>query len=200
MAKSRENWYALRTARDAVGDKSPLRWLYDFIGTLICAMVMVFVMFGFFVRPVRVEGSSMMPNFVDGDWLLVNPLPIEPKRGQVVVLSDPGTLHKPIIKRTIGLPGQTIDFAEGKVLVDGSAIFEAYIPYGVETVPAPDYAAAMEYPAAVPDNTLFVMGDNRTNSTDSRRKEVGFVPQNRIVGTVFCRLYPTFAWKPAGDY
>ncbi|MER3632919.1 MAG: signal peptidase I [Blastocatellia bacterium] len=147
----------------------------------------------FFVQPVVVEGTSMLPMLHDGERLLVNKFVYYDiqsvgwghlERGDVVVFWFPREPEKSYVKRIIGLPGETIEIREGRVFVDGRELPEPYID--------PEYNRSMATfpPRRVDDHHYFVMGDNRDNSSDSRYW--GTVPEKYIFGRAFFRY-----WKPS---
>lgn len=163
---------------------------------LILIAVFVFIIRGFLFGTVEVKGSSMQPNFQHGDFLAVNKLYgrfLEPKEGDVVVCkSSTGNTNENLIKRVIGLPGDEINIVlneQGRdieyfIYMNGEKIEEDYI---LETV---QQCGDIEYPFIVPQNSYFVMGDNRNASTDSRTKSVGAIEKKNVVGKVFFRIYP----------
>ena len=158
---------------------------------MMAAIVSVFVvLFGFFLRPAFVQGNSMSPTLEQGDFLLVQRLFSMPEQGDVVVLSVPQFGH-PIIKRVIAVAGQTVDMdiGSGTVTVDGAVLDE---PYLNETMYYAG-AAAVSFPAEVPPGCIFVMGDNRNDSTDSR--DIGFIPQSAVLGRAVLRVFPPTGTK-----
>ena len=137
-----------------------------------------------------VEGSSMYDTLVDGDYLLLlnHVLDGEPEYGDIVVISK--TAYKdgePIIKRVIATEGQVvdIDFSSGVVTVDGVALDEPYI-YS-DTI---QIMNSMTFPLTVDEGCLFVMGDNRSGSLDSRSKTIGLIDSREIVGTAIFLIFP----------
>jgi signal peptidase I len=160
----------------------------------IFLIIVVFILFGvFFVQPVVVEGTSMLPELHDGERLLVNKLVYYKfqsvswghiERGDIVVFWYPNDPDKSYVKRVIGLPGETVELRNGKVFIDGNELTEAYL----ET----EYNQSMpSVPAKrVDEHHYFVMGDNRDNSSDSRYW--GLVPEKYIYGKAFFRY-----WKPS---
>lgn len=160
--------------------------LYDWIQCLVSAIIFCVLVFSFFVRIIGVVGSSMEPTFSNGDRVIISGLFYEPKQGDVVVLRKESFQEEPIIKRVIATEGQTIgiDFETGTVYVDDVAIEEPYI---AELTREPlDFNGKV----LVPENCVFVMGDNRNSSTDSRRASIGCVDERYIIGRVLIRLLP----------
>lgn len=141
------------------------------------------------VKPTIVKANSMEPTLYENNYLLVGRQAYrfgEEKRGDIVVfrshLKDKNGKEKLLIKRIIGLPGDTIRIKDGAVFLNGEALSEDYILEG-ETPGDVDHCT-------VPEGTLFVMGDNRRVSIDSRSPKVGCVDQDAVMGKVFARLYP----------
>lgn len=160
--------------------------LYEWLQCLVSALLICVLVFAFFVRIIGIVGSSMVPTFHDGDSVAISNLFYEPKQGDIVVLRKLAFQEEPIIKRVIAVEGQTvnIDFDQGIVYVDDVALDE---PYTAEpTVTALDFDGKI----TVPENCVFVMGDNRNNSTDSRRSVIGCVDTRYIMGKVLLRLLP----------
>ncbi len=160
----------------------------------IFLIVVVFILFGvFFVQPVVVEGTSMLPQLHDGERLLVNKLVYYKiqsiswghiERGDIVVFWFPNDPDKSYVKRVIGLPGEMVEIRSGKVSVNGQELNEAYIDteHNLSLPSMP--------PKRVDEHHYFVMGDNRDNSSDSRYW--GLVPEKYIYGKAFFRY-----WKPS---
>lgn len=169
--------------------------------TLFCIILLCIYVFHF----AAVQGDSMLPTLENGDQLLVNALDRDPECGEIVIISasnvgllhEDGTpyevegLHKVIVKRVIAVGGQEIDidFEQGIVYVDGAALDEPYIN---ALTNRPVMNAAFEYPIVIPQGFVFVMGDNRAVSKDSRYGDVGLIPLNQIQGSVLLRLRPGF--------
>ena len=195
------------------------REIWEWVYTLAIAIVIAMLIKGFIFDIVRVDGSSMFPTLVDNDRLIVTKLGYTPKQGDIIILdseyknreeyfdrlaeskdkeelssfekffaqsSMPSNLKKNYyVKRIIAMPGQTIDLVDGKVYVDGEMLDEPYYD-GLTTSIDP----TVEYPITVDDNCVFVMGDNRTRSKDSRSSELGQVPFNAILGKSQVRIWP----------
>ncbi len=162
--------------------------LLDWVETVVFAFFIVILIFTFLLRNANVEGDSMLPTLNNGDRLIVSHINYTPDNGDIVIVNaEHPALDKAIVKRVIALPGQTvdIDFSSGSVKVDGAELKEDYI----NELTFFD-AGAHAYPVQVPENCIFVMGDNRNNSTDSRSEYVGFVPVDDVLGKVVLRIFP----------
>lgn len=172
----------------------------------IVALAVAIVLKTFVVQAFFIPSSSMEPTLEPGDRVLVQKVVYGPDRGDVIVFSDPqgrpgpdrgivggfvhwlsSTLgierpeHEDFIKRVIGLPGETVELRDGRLFVDGVRIREPYLKGAVDTR---DYG-----PVKVPEGALFVLGDNRLNSNDSRFG-LGFVPVDKVVGRAFAIVWP----------
>lgn len=164
-----------------------LKDTYDWIQCLISALIICVMMFVFLLRVVDVRGTSMNPTLQNGDKMLVSDLFYKPKQGDVVVFKkDEYDPEKALVKRVIAVGGQevNIDFANGIVYVDGEPIEEPYI--NELTQKKLDFIG----PQTVPEGCVFVMGDNRNASTDSRDKRIGMVDERLIIGKVYMVIYP----------
>ena len=139
-----------------------------------------------FVFVFRMDGHSMDQTLADGDRLIITSMFYTPAAGDIVVVNQPNEFGKPLIKRIIALEGQTvdIDFKTGVVTVDGQVLDEPYI-----STPTTVYEG-VDFPVTVPEGTVFVMGDNRQNSTDSRSEMVGFIDTRYILGKAIFRIFP----------
>ncbi len=138
--------------------------------------------------PVFIDSESMIPSLQIHDHLLINKLAddfSEPERGDIVLFEDPAGGDDPLIKRSIGLPGETMEFHDGRLYIDGEFVEE---PYVNEPAPNTTFAATSFGPVRVPENHYFVMGDNRGNSTDSR--VFGPVPEESLIGEALFRFWP----------
>lgn len=165
---------------------------FEWVDSLVMALVAVVILFTFLFRVVTVDGTSMLPTLYSGDRIVVSSYFYEPKQGDVVVLKRTIGLTKPIVKRVIALPGQTvdIDYLTGTVYVDGNAIDEsAYIENGITHEPMTS-ETLLNFPQTVPAGHIFVLGDNREVSEDSRFEAVGMVDERYILGKAELVLFP----------
>ena len=163
------------------------REIYDWIYCLSVALITCVVIFAFFIRLIDVRGTSMNPTLNNNDKMLVSGLFYEPKVGDVVVFKkDEYDPERALVKRVIATEGQVInmDFDHGIVYVDGVPIEEDYIME--PTTNKIDFIG----PQTVPENCVFVMGDNRNASTDSRKKEIGMVDTRLSLGRAYAVVYP----------
>ncbi len=158
------------------------REFFDFCEIIVFAMVIATLIFTFLFRIVGVDGSSMEYTLSDQDRLIITHLFYEPEQGDIVVLELDELFEQPIIKRVVATEGQTVDITDdGKVIVDGQELQEDYIH-------DPTNPKNGDYPITVPENCVFVMGDNRNNSTDSRN--FGCVDEKNIMGQAVFQIFP----------
>lgn len=165
------------------------RDLYEWVQSLVGSVLVVVAIFTFVIRMMGVDGHSMLNTLQHGDRLLVvnSMLYHDYKYGDIVILRKNGVFDDdPIVKRVIAVEGQTvdIDFTEGIVYVDGEALEEDYIR-------EPTYTAeGTEFPLTVPEGSIFVMGDNRNGSSDSRDYRLGTVDTRYVIGKVAFLIFP----------
>jgi signal peptidase I, bacterial type len=156
----------------------------DWVVSILIAVVLAFFIRYFIVELYMVEGPSMRPTLLNGERLVVNKFLYRfktPERGEVIVFRYPRDPSRDFIKRVIGVPGDTIEIKEGRVFVNGQLQNETYI---LEKTKG-------SYPlATVPEGHVFVMGDNRNNSEDSRFRDVGFVSYDLIKGKAIVVFWP----------
>lgn len=173
--------------------------IFDFSELILIVVAILLLLSTFLVRQTVVSGASMQPTLTHGERLLISNLLYTPKAGDIVVLQVEeeiadrhSSLYKnePIIKRVIATEGQTVSITNGTVYIDGEPLAEEYKnvqgPYG-----RPDERANMA-PVTVSEGHIFVMGDNRSNSLDSRW--FGEVDERTVIGKVILRFYPFSAF------
>lgn len=167
-------------------ERSVRRDIYDWMQCIVVAIIACVLLFSFFVRLVDVVGESMLPTLQSGDKIVVSNLFYEPKQGDIIVFRKDEYKEQPLVKRVIAVEGQTIDidFNRGIVYVDGEPIDEPYI--AEPTTEPMDFNGEVK----VPEGCVFVMGDNRNHSTDSRLDTIGFVDKRCIMGKVYFTLFP----------
>ena len=161
--------------------------LYDWIQSLMVALAICVAIFIFAVRVIDVSGSSMVPTLRDGDKMIVSDLFYKPQYGDIVVFkTDSYDPDRALVKRVIATEGQEIslDFDRGVVYINGSPIEEDYI--AELTTTKLDFIG----PQTVPEGCIFVMGDNRNASTDSRDSRIGMVDARLILGKAYYVIYP----------
>jgi len=161
----------------------------EMLGTIIPALLIAIIIHLFLAQATRVEGYSMEPTLYGHQRLIIEKLSYrftEPDRGDIVVIRVDG-FDELLIKRVVGLPGETLEIRDGVVFIDGKALDEPY----VNGVPRGSYPATK-----IPDGYIFVMGDNRNNSNDSR--SFGPIPIDHIVGHAWMRYWPLhdFSFMP----
>ena len=172
------------------------RETYDWIQCLLVALIICVLIFMFCVRVIDVIGASMNPTLYNGEKMLVSGLFYKPKVGDVVVFKkDEYDPNKLLVKRVVAVEGQEInmDFENGIVYIDGVAIAEDYI--SEPTYNKLDFIG----PKTVPEGCVFVMGDNRNASIDSRKSEIGMLDNRLILGKAYCVVYPVSQFRMIGD-
>lgn len=198
------------------------RELFEWFYTIVIAFVIVFAIKTFLFDIVKVDGESMYPNLHHADRLIVQRLMYEPKQGDIIILDssykrreayydhiadttgkvysdlgkffdyfslDESLKKRYYVKRIIALPGQTVDIKGGSVYVDGEILDEPYYRGKTHITDV-----SVEYPVTVEEGHVFVMGDNRSNSTDSRASSLGQVPFEAIMGGATFRIFPFTAF------
>lgn len=192
--------------------------IFEWVYTIVIALIIALAVKAFVFDVVRVDGPSMNPTLENSDRLIVTKLGYKPKQGDIIILDAtyskreqyidmleehkggalnvfeklqmkfnlPSVLKtKYYVKRVIALPGQTVDIVDNKVYVDGQPLDEPY--YSGETH---KLDSGVTYPVTVQENCVFVMGDNRGNSTDSRSSTLGQVPYEAVFGKAQLRFWP----------
>ncbi|SDM62705.1 signal peptidase I [Bacillus sp. OK048] len=164
---------------------------YEWIKSLIGALVLAFIIRSFFFTPIVVDGASMNPTLQDRDRMIVTKIG-EPNRFDIVVFHAPD--GKDYIKRVIGLPGDRIEYKNDILYVNGKAYDEPYLKSYKEKISQGSltYSFTLKETAVgsetVPKGQLFVLGDNRRHSNDSRR--IGAIPLEKVIGTTKIVYYP----------
>ena len=161
------------------------RFILDILETLVLAVVLYFGINAVSAR-VRVDGFSMRPTLQDGEYILVNKLAYkfsEPQRGDIIVFIFPVNPEEDLIKRIIGIPGDTVTVQDGVLSVNGTVVDEPYI-----NAP-PAYNGTWQ----VPEGNLFVLGDNRNDSRDSH--QWGLLPMQNVIGRSVLIYWPPEEWQ-----
>ena len=199
--------------RNSWEEKSTRRVVREVIETTLLALL-VFMTIRVLVHNYQVEGLSMYPTLDTSEYVIVNrwsyssinverfskvipgwsvsknskePIFGKIERGDIVVFKNPTGGNRELIKRVIGLPGDTLEIVSGKVYVDGYALEEPYL----------NQKWRGDYPAiTIPDDHIYVLGDNRNNSTDSRNMSIGLIPVDTITGKAFFSYWPRNAFGP----
>ena len=173
--------------------------IVEILETMLISVFVVLLLFTYLMRPVTVDGSSMVPTLQDNDRLVMRRLLYHPHRGDIVVVSNYAghildsngnvvnsgySLNENLIKRVIAVSGQTIEIREkeGAVYIDGQPLQEDYINELTHT-----NDGAFSYPLTIPEGYIFVMGDNRNHSTDSRNPSIGLVAEEDVLGQAYFR-------------
>ena len=159
---------------------------YDVVEVLVASLACIVLLFTFLFRVVGVEGDSMMDTLYGGDRLILCPALSSPDRGDIVVINR--YTDEPLVKRVIGVAGDTVEIDEEqhKVRLNGELLDEPYVDF---PTPAYDMTGAV----VIPEGYVFVMGDHRDNSHDSRWDDIGPVPVGDILGRAVLRIWP-FTW------
>lgn len=171
----------IMTKQSQPAESRGVQAIYEWLEALGTAIIIAMILFTFVVRVNEVRGDSMLPNYTEGTRVIVQTLGYQPTAGDVVVIDATHTnLDEFVIKRIIATEGQTVDFdAFGTVLVDGQPLDEsAYLS------DAATYSYDIEFPQTVPEGCVFVLGDNRGASTDSRSSDLGMVDARYVIGKV----------------
>ena len=163
--------------------------LIELVKSVIIAALAAFIIVTFIFRPVAVDGLSMFPTLHDADRLIIEKVTYyfrKPIPGDVVVFNYPANPKEQFIKRVIAVSGDKIKIYDHKVYVNGKPLVEPYIFEKMNAIIDQNYKNEI----TVPMGTIFVMGDNRNNSKDSRYSDVGFVDLKQLIGKTFIRMFP----------
>ncbi len=159
--------------------------IYDLASVLVTAVIAVAFLFTFFIKISTVVGDSMNDTLQNGDKLVITAMVKSVDYGDIVIISQPNGYNEVLIKRVIATGGQTIDIdiRSNTVTVDGEVLSEPYVKERNRIL-----GDAFDYPITVPEGYVFVMGDNRNNSGDSRFAAVGMIDERYIIGEAFYRM------------
>ena len=160
---------------------------FEWANTLFVALVVVFLIMTFFFRQVTVNGRSMNDTLQNDDRLIVESFMYTPQYGDIVIITHGEKYDEPIVKRVIATAGQklTINYETNEVIVDGTVLDEPYIKG--RTIQLQN---STEIPDVIPEGYVFVMGDNREDSLDSRSVKIGLIPVGNIIGKAVFRIFP----------
>lgn len=191
LRKTEEFVYSFDSCEKAPKASKAWSTVYEWLDSPIYAILLILLLFTFACRIVGVNGESMMPTLKHGDWLTVSSVTKDIEAGDIVVITQPNGHNEPLIKRVIATGGDEIDidFTKHTVSVNGVALDEPYI-----AEPTAD-RENFRGPIRVPEGKLFVMGDNRNESSDSRSDAVGLIDERYVLGVAQVRLFPFGDWK-----
>ncbi len=162
--------------------------VYDWLGSLFMALVVVLLVMTFGFRIIDVDGKSMEPTLIDTDKVVITDLFYTPHNGDIVIISHAQEYAKPLVKRVIATAGQELrlDYDNNAVYVDGVKLSEPYIQGKTVRGDVP----VEQLNGIVPEGKVFVMGDNRGISLDSRYQQIGFIDENLIIGKAQLDVIP----------
>jgi len=169
--------------------KKIFAFVFDLIETIVFALAIFVVIYLFLFQPHQVKGASMEINFHDGEYILTDKISYRfhsPQRGDVVIFKAPTNPELDYIKRIIGLPGERIKIEDNSLFINGQKLEEEYLPK--ETIISGGSFLPKREEIIIPPDHYFVLGDNRSHSSDSR--EWGWIEKEEIVGRAFLRYWP----------
>lgn len=178
--------------------KAIFTFFLDIIETIVVALCFFVIVYLFFLQPHQVIGNSMLPNFHDKEYILTDKISYrvrQPARGEVIVFKSPEDKDKDFIKRVIGLPGERVKIAQGKVFVDDEELTETYLDSDLRTPTGTFFVENQEF--TVPQDNFVTFGDNRLNSSDSRTW--GFLPKSAIIGRALLVYWPPHRARLVGE-
>ncbi len=169
---------------------------YEWIDSAVITVMVLLLVFTFLFRQVKIDGESMNPTLLNGERVVVSDVFYTPEYGDIVVISSEVYDNVPIIKRVIATEGQWIEISEGSVYVGDNRlnmlkvsdefVGDAY----TDAIIAGGHYGSFEYPLQIPEGYVFVLGDNREVSLDSRTEVIGLVDCRQILGKAIYRVYP----------
>lgn len=170
-----------------INDKKVTDYMFDLTRTIIFVFAFMSVIFTFIIRDANVVGNSMLDTLHSDDKILMTNFMYKPKCGDIVAINAENQIEKRIIKRVIATEGQTlvVDYSKNAVYVDGIQIDEPYVSSITREPSNP-----LQIPYVIPEGYIFVMGDNRIISLDSRDKSIGLVSVNDVIGKAQFIVYP----------
>lgn len=176
-------------------------FFFDIIETIVVALAIFVVAYLFFFQPHQVKGASMEPNFHDEEYLLTDKISYRfhpPERGDVVIFRAPKNRDLDYIKRIIGLPGERVKIVDGSVFINGQKLKEDYLKGNTTSYSGSFLRPEQEF--LIPEGQYFVLGDNRSHSSDSR--DWGTVAKEDIIGKAWLRYWPppSFGILPKVSY
>lgn len=181
-------------------------FLLDLVKTFVIVMLIAFAIRYFIIQPFVVDGDSMMPTFINNEYLIAEKISYDfrkPSRGDVVIFRYPKNPSIIYIKRVIGLPGETVNIKDNKVHIASgkegpfNILSEDYLPAGATTGVYSKETNSEDFKVTLSDNEIFVLGDNRDHSSDSR--EWGTLPRTNIIGKVWMTVTPFDRFKVWGQ-
>lgn len=179
----------MKTKKDntATAYHKAAEYIYSVFSAFLICMMIIFIAFTFFFRLVQVSGDSMYPTLENRDRLIISNLFYTPDYGDIIAISKSDGQEDAMIKRVIALPGDKvyIDFSTHIITVNGNVLYEDY-----EVFEPISEQYDLTYPVTVPENSVFVLGDNRNNSVDSRTASIGFIGLDEISGKALIRVFP----------
>jgi len=173
--------------------KNLTKFFFELFEIVVFSLAIFLVVYLLIMQPHKIQGASMEPNFHNNEYLITDKITYrlrEPQKGDVIVFRSPPTYQEELIKRIIGVPGDSVSIENGMVIVNGTTLKESYIPDDFATL-SRRFIKEGEI-KIVPDNSYFVLGDNREHSLDSR--EFGFVEKDKITGIA------RFIYWPASEF
>ncbi len=175
---------------EQMGSFSIGKEIFEWVQAIVVAIVIAMAIRTFVFTLVNVDGQSMEPTLHDSDRLVVTRLAYTPEKGDIIIFRPDCDPDRPYVKRIIAMPGDTIDINQetGDVSVNGEILDEPYIKERIRNF------GTVSFPAVVPENHVFVMGDNRNHSKDSRYQDVGMVSYESIIGKASFRFWPFSDW------